>query len=317
MRPSPRLSSLALLALAAAAPGVAAAQQDRDRDRDRVRPGDAHRIDTTVTVGRGGSVDLGLISGDITVTAWNRDQVQVRAESEVIPLRFEQVGSTVRVRTVSGQYRRSGEQRMEVVVPVGTRVEAGSVSGSVSVRGVRGEVEASSVSADVVVENATRRATINSVSGSVRGTAIEGDVRARSVSGDVQLADVTGEVDAESVSGEITIRDARSSRVSAATVSGEVEYRGTIDRSGTYDFKSHSGDVRLVVPADAAATLTTQTFSGSVRSDFAMTMGPTDSRARNRRMEFTINGGGARISARTFSGTVSVERVGGRGADRE
>jgi hypothetical protein len=34
-------------------------------------------------------------------------------------------------------------------------------------------------------------------------------------------------------------------------------------------------------------------------------------------MEFTINGGGARITAETFSGSVTIERASARSSERE
>lgn len=280
----------------------------------RAQSRDAYRIDTTVTVGRDASVDLGLVSGDVTVTASSRDEVRIKAYSEVVPLRFEHVGNTVRVTTESGRYRRSGDQRMEVVVPFGTRVRASSVSGEVSVRGVRGEVDASSVSGGVVVEDAIRRVSLNSVSGDVRGRGIEGDVRARGVSGDVTLERVTGEVDAETVSGEVEVRGARSDRLHAQSVSGDITYDGTIARDGRYDVQSHSGTVRLYVPSDAPISLSASTFSGSVNSRMQMTMQPTgDGSRRGRRMELSINGGGARVTAQTFSGDiVIIDRASGR-----
>jgi DUF4097 and DUF4098 domain-containing protein YvlB len=290
---------VAAFLLAAALLPAAASGQERD----------AYRIDTTVAVGRDASVDLGLISGDVIVTAASRDEVRIRAHSDVIPLRFEHVGNTVRVTTVSGNYRRSGSQRMEVVVPFGTRVRASSVSGNVSVRGVRGEIEASSVSGDAVVEEATRRASVSSVSSDVRVRGVDGDLRARSVSGDVTVERVSGEVDAETVSGEVDVRGARSDRVHAQSVSGDITYDGTIARDGRYDFQSHSGTVRLYVPSDAGISLTASSFSGSVNSRMPMTMGPTTGERgvrRGQRMELSINGGGARVSAQTFSGDVVI-----------
>jgi DUF4097 and DUF4098 domain-containing protein YvlB len=290
----PLLAAVALLAPAAA----------RGQSRD------AYRIDTTVAVGRDAAVDLSLISGDVIVTAASRDEVRIKAYSEVIPLRFEHVGNTVRVTTESGNYRRSGDQRMEVVVPFGTRVRAGTVSGNVSVRGVRGEIEASSVSGDATVEDVTRRASVSSVSGDARLRGVEGDVRARSVSGDVTIERVTGEVDAETVSGEVDVRGARSDRVHAQSVSGDLTYDGTISRDGHYDFQSHSGTVRLYVPSDAGISLTASSFSGSINSRMPMTMGPTRAqgggRGRGQRMELSVNGGGARVSAQTFSGDIVI-----------
>lgn len=280
------------------------------------------RIDTTVTLARGGTVDLSLVSGDITVTAGTGDQVRVRGMSERVPFVFERSTSAVRVRlensNCDGKRGRhddcNGEERLEVSVPTGTRVIGNSVSGTVRVRGVNGEIEAQSVSGDVEVDGAQRRADLHSVSGDVTGRSLQGNVRAQSVSGDVELQSVTGEVNAESVSGDVTLRGMRSDRVEVETVSGEVLYDGSFSRDGRYDFKSHSGDVRLVMPADAAASLEVRTFSGDIDSDFQMTLdaGSDAGRHRDRNMSFKLNGGGARITAETFSGTVNLERAGAR-----
>lgn len=304
------------LATASTAPAAAAAQQSR-YDRDAT-----YRIDTTVSVGRDASVDLSLINGDVTVTASSRDEVRIHAYSEVIPLRFEHVGNSVRVSTVSGQYRRSGDQRLEVVVPIGARVRASSVSGDVEVRGVRGELEATAVSGDVTVADVVRRAVLRTVSGDLRAQRVDGDVRARTVSGDLRVERVDGEIDVETTSGGIDLIDARSSNVHTESISGEVTYEGTIARDGRYDFSSHSGTVRLVVPSDAAVSLSVSSFSGTVNSQIPATLSPStrsgDSRGPSRRrMDLTLNGGGARVTAQTFSGNIVIERADGSRRNRE
>jgi hypothetical protein len=308
------IRSAALVAVAAAlAAGAApnAGAQSRSSRDDRAQ----FRVDTTVSVGRDASIDLGLISGDIIVTASSRDEVRIHAYSEYIPLRFEHVGNSVRLGIVSGQYRRSGDQRIEISVPMGARVTAASVSGNVEIRGVRGEVEASAVSGDVSVEGVTRRANLHTVSGSLRGRDINGDVRARTVSGDLRVEGVVGEIDAESTSGEIEILDARSSHVHAESISGEITYDGTIARDGRYDFSAHSGDVRLTIPKDAGISLNVSSFSGSVSSSLVATLTPDrndDGRRgpRRHRMELSINGGGARVTAETFSGDIVINGAG-------
>jgi DUF4097 and DUF4098 domain-containing protein YvlB len=299
------------------------AEQERDRGRDRdeeyVSQGPT-RIDTTVSLGRDGSVDLSLVSGDITVTSWGRGEVQVRGSSERLPLRFEHSGGRVRVWVpqVRTRNRSSGEQRLEVVVPVGTRVQAQSVSGDVRVHGVRGELEAGSVSGDVDVQDAVRRVLLNSVSGSVKASNLDGEVRANAVSGEVVLDDVSGDVNAESVSGEVSVRRARTSRLRMQSVSGELTYDGTIARDGRYELTSHSGEIHLALPSDVGASLSLRTFSGSFDSDFDLTMradgrdGSGRSSRNDRRMDFTLGGGGATIVAETFSGSIKIARAGSR-----
>lgn len=291
--------------------GEALASDDYDDD---ARPAQPVRLDTTVTVGRDPVVDLSLVSGDVTVTAGTGSTVRVRGYSERLPLRFEHSGSSVRVWTPRVRARSAGEQRLEVVVPAGARVVAASVSGDVSVRGVGGELEATSVSGDVDVADARRRVVLSSVSGSVRGARLAGDVRAHGVSGDVALDDVTGaDLDVETVSGEVDLRRVRATRVRTQSVSGDVAWNGTLARDGRYDFESHSGEIRLALPTDAAASLVVRTFSGSIDSNLPLTMRPDDpadrdrpAARRDRRMEFTLGGGGARVTAETFSGRVTL-----------
>ena len=58
----------------------------------------------------------------------------------------------------------------------------------------------------------------------------------------------TGDVRAETTSGDVSLLGVTSRSVFATTVSGEVEYDGTIDANGRYEFHSHSGDIRLEIP---------------------------------------------------------------------
>lgn len=276
------------------------------------------RLDTTVSFTRGGAVDLSLVSGPVTVTAWDRPAVQVRGQSGTLPFRFERSdgpnGGSVRVYTLRARNRSSGDQRLDVVVPIGTRVTANSVSGDVRVRGVRGEVDAESVSGDVEVQDGARRVLLTSVSGSVSARVLDGDVRARSISGDVRIANARGEADVGSVSGSVELRAAQLARLRAQTISGDLSYDGTLARDGRYDLGTQSGELRLVLPPDAGAALSLQTFSGSIDTAIPLTLQPsargTDGTPlrRARRLEFTVNGGGARVTAQSFSGAIVISR---------
>ena len=292
---------------------------DFGRDYD-VDPRDLQgptRLDTTVSFTRGGAVDLSLVTGPVTVTAWDRAEVRVRGRSEHLPFRFERTdgpnGGSVRVFTVRARGRNAGDQQLDVVVPFGTRVTANSVSGNVRVRDVRGELDAESVSGDVDVQGGTRRVSLTSVSGSVRGEGIDGDLRARSVSGDVRITRARGEADVGSVSGSVDLHGTLA-RLRAQTVSGDLTYDGSLARDGRYDLGSQSGDVHLVLQRDVGAALSLQTFSGSIDANVPLTLQPTargtdgSTLRAARRLEFTVGGGGARVTAQSFSGTIVISR---------
>lgn len=307
----PTLLASTALALTVLLPTAAFAQSDRSRDRDREREEfqDAQsRVDTTFAFNRNGAVELTEISGDVIVNAWDRNEARVRAYAERGRVRTSISASrlSLEVEPIRG---RLGDSKLEVWVPVGARVVARSTSGDVTVKGTKSPVDARSTSGDVVVTDATDRITIESVSGDVRASQLSGDVRSESVSGTIEIRDATGPVRAETTSGDVSLIGVTSRSVYATTVSGEVEYDGTIDGNGRYEFHAHSGDIRLEIPESASAQFSVETFSGSLDSEFPITLQPGQrATGRPRRFEFTLGSGSARIIAESFSGDIVLAR---------
>ena len=303
-----RFLFLATIAVVPLLPAAGAGAQ-RNRDREREDSQDVQsRVDTTFTFSRTGVVDLTQISGDVVVTAWDRGEARIRAYAERGRVRSSLSSSrlTLEIESVRG---RVGDSKFELSVPVGVRVIARSTSGDVSVKGTKGAVEARSTSGDVTVAEATDRIILESVSGDVRGSQLTGEVRSESVSGTIEIRDANGDVRAETTSGDVSLLGVTSRSVFATTVSGEVEYDGTIDANGRYEFHSHSGDIRLEIPEAAGAQFTVETFSGSLDSEFSLTLQPgRRSTGRPRRFEFTLGSGSARVTAESFSGDIVLAR---------
>lgn len=290
----------------AALPALARAQ-DSDRydryDSDRYRS----RIDTVVPFSSQGTVDLSLISGRIRVTAWDRQEVKVVASIENGRLRF----SASRERVSLEVDRRGGQAQYDVTVPRGTKLALEAVSGNITASGVGGEIEAQSVSGYVDISDGTREVSAESVSGPVTVANVTGDLRAESVSGGVRVRNATGDVQVESVSGSVVLDGIKSGSVRTETVSGSVTYTGSIDPGGKYSFVTHSGVLRLNLPANLGAVFSVETYSGDIDSDFPVTMQPGQGRNSHDRFEFTIGNGRARVSAENFSGKIIINRVGG------
>lgn len=268
---------------------------------------DRQKIDTTFAFAKGGVVDLGLVSGDIIVTGWARNEVKILASIEIGY--FETSFSPSRV-SISAKSRRNrmGESRIEVSVPVGTQVRASSVSGDVRVRGTAGETLVNSVSGDVEVRDASDVVEMHTVSGDMTGEKLRGRIRANTVSGDLRLDDVTGDLRGKSVSGSMTLRGALDG-LEFESLSGGFEFRGDFRGTGTFSANTHSGDMRLTLPENLAANLELKTFSGDMRTEFPLTLQPGESVGRrSREMRTTINGGGARIRLGTFSGDITIQK---------
>jgi hypothetical protein len=107
--------------------------------------------------------------------------------------------------------------------------------------------------------------------------------------------------------------DVESDRTFVKSISGSIDFSGTLARNGRYEFQSHSGDVRVSPLATQGFSLEASTFSGDLRSDYPLTVQgnpPNNSftnRGPNRRpVRATFGDGGALLSLQSFSGSITV-----------
>ena len=288
---------LALLVLATwAAP--AAAQSRRDEEEF------ASRIDTTFTFDRRGTVVIIAGQGEVDVTAWDRPQIRVRVRSERSLVRLDATSTRV---SLDISRARGGDTRFEVTVPTGVRVSARSTSGDVAISGTKGAVEARTQNGDLSVSDVGEVVDLNSYSGDITARGIVGNVEITTLNGEVMLSDVKGDVDATSVSGDIDLRNISARYVRAKSTSGDVTFDGAIDNTGRYELGSHSGSVYFTIPQGTGALLTVATYSGSIESDFPITLKPGEHGiGASKRFTFEIGKGDARVSAESFSGDITI-----------
>jgi hypothetical protein len=302
------ITMLFAAAMFAAAPAQAQAQRDRNRSRDR----EFTRIDSTFAFEKGGAVNVELLSGEIIISGWTRPEAKVYATIEHGWIDAQLSSHRITLGTSSDRGR-SGTARYEISVPVGTRVQASSVSGSIRITGTDGEVEADAVNGAVEVIGATDRITVQTVNGRLHASKLRGRVRLGNTNSSIEADDIVGELSASSVSGNVSLTGIQSSHVTAETVSGYVTFAGSIDPAGNYEFSTHSGRVQIAIPDLSSATLLLETFNGRISSAFPITLQPGEisGMARHgKKMEFTIGKGGARITASTFSGNIIIDKGG-------
>ncbi len=338
---------LALVALAFASPATAAlkgigALDENPRaswferyQESRQGPEQTERFTGTYKIDPQGTLDLNHVSGDVRVTTGSGNEVRIEAIKRVrhrnpeeakrllAALRVEvsQVSGRIEVRTiyprVTGNRNFSGTVDYTIVVPQTVAVSLKTVSGDVTVHGVRGEVRAETVSGDVEVVSTPNLAVAKSVSGDVNAR----DIAATSLT----LGTVSGSViatglrvrtlEAGSVSGDVQLSNLQVERLSAKSFSGSIVFDGNLQRSTRYEFTSHSGDVRVTLPGNTSGfELDASTFSGSVRSDFPVTLRsigrddprPARSASSSRAVRGTFGDAGAILAVRSFSGTVVI-----------
>lgn len=130
----------------------------------------------------------------------------------------------------------------------------------------------------------------------------------RTVNGGVRLDNVGGEVRASSTNGGVKGTIAAATLVDARTVNGGVELSiaGALAPDGEVRLTSVNGGVRLAVPADTKAGITARCTNGRVNySELPLAV---DGEPTRRRVQGTLNGGGARIELQTTNGGVTISR---------
>jgi DUF4097 and DUF4098 domain-containing protein YvlB len=310
------------------------AYQRRDRgDNNRAEAVD--KFSRTVRIGTDGTLEVGNIAGDITVTrgsgseakidvvrtARGRDDADAKEQLSLTRVDINEGNGRAEVRERYPERNNGNNNRRNwnvtteftIAAPAGTHLILKSVSGDLKVTGITGEVAAETVSGDVQVASGGRITMAKSISGNVdvSDTKFDGSLDASSVSGDVRLQRVGARrVSIGSVSGNLRLDEVQCDRIDAHTTSGNLNFAGSLAPNGRYELKSFSGEVRLALSGNTGFELEASTFSGDVHSDFPLTTHGTNDERRGRRRSLsgTYGDGSAVLDVTTFSGSVVISK---------
>jgi DUF4097 and DUF4098 domain-containing protein YvlB len=174
-------------------------------------------------------------------------------------------------------------------------------------------VRAESMSGNVTATDVKRVRELSSFSGNITIADSTGeDFSGESHSGNILIRNVkAGALTVETSTGSVRVNDIDAARASLETLSGSIEYQGRFARGGRYEMKSHSGTIR-VLPVDASPLqLEANTFSGSVRSDFPVTL--NSSRVRRNfvgpvQAEASPDSDSAVLVLQSFSGSIVITK---------
>ena len=206
-----------------------------------------------------GSVTVGAGAGDVVVVSATRRGLRSDPDAVRVEVVEHQAGITVcavypgdRNRCAPGDAGRLGAEEndvtveLEVTVPDGVGVTAGTVSGSIDVTVVGGDVDAQTTNGDITI----------STSGYARARTVNGSIQAT-----LGAANWPGETSFETVNGRIALeipRDA-STEIEARTSNGRItnELPITVSRSSRGRLEGTLGA--------GGRSLTASTVNGSVR----------------------------------------------------
>jgi DUF4097 and DUF4098 domain-containing protein YvlB len=264
-------------------------------------------------------VNITNIKGTVTITAWDRNQVQVsgRLGDGAKPLTIDGSNSNLSIR-VEPQGSKSGwfnwnndtamaSSTLDLRVPKGASLDVEVVSSPITIDGIDGgNIKVNSVSGKVRINARAPTLDVNSVSGTLELAGRAESVSLQTVSGDILAPTVGSKADLQTVSGRIRVNGGPWKQLKLSTVSGDAQLTGDVAPSGSINIDSMSGDVQLQVPGSLSAAIHANSFSGDLRSDFGtpkkLEHGPGSE------LQTTAGSGSGKINVETFSGDLRIRK---------
>jgi hypothetical protein len=297
-----RILPFVVLALGLGFVGVSSAEDERD-DTDE-SDGQTWAVESDVLV------QIELISGDIEIEAWDRNEVRIRVDGddalEVNPRRKRiSIRNPGRRRRGFDWFGGGGDVDVSISVPVRSRIEAKTTNGTIRTQGVVGTLDLNSANGDIEARGGAEEARLETINASIDFEGHESRVDARTVNGSIELTGVAGELFASTISGSIRVEAGTLERVEMKTLSGSIELEGRLARRARANIKSFSGSVRLELPKDTSARFDIQSFSGGIRNELPTTDKRSDG-SGDQHLEFSTADGDARVKIESFSGGVEI-----------
>ena len=269
------------------------------------------QTDTTISVSQGTRLKVDNQGGDITVHAWDKNQVRIQASHSRRTHIAAKLAGAVLFLEAHADRGPANMVDYEITVPAWMPLQLGGMYANVTVDGSRAPIEVSTLEGDITVKGGAETVKLGSVQGKIVVSGARGRVELNSVSEDVEASDIQGDIVAEAVSGDVILRRIDAKSVEVETVSGELIFDGRIVDGGHYSLLTHSGDIYVSVPEGANATVATAVGSGDVRASFAL---PNSERPSRRRQTYRLGNGSATVELETFSGDIQLFRPAELGA---
>jgi hypothetical protein len=282
----------------------------------QARPGgpesETPRTDQTVDVTRGMQLVLASQAGEATIRAWDRDAVRVQATHgtrERVEIQTADNTVRVRARTASGSRGPAGLVDYTITVPRWMPVSLSGTYLAANIEGAGAEVNVETVGGDITVKGGSGAVTLRSIEGEIIVENATGKVQATTVNDSIQVRGVSGDVIAETTNGDVVVSNSKASNLEVSTVNGDVRFEGPTADKGLYRVTTHNGDIRVSLGANANATVFVRTFGGDFSSDFPVTLPDgMSNRDSNKRFNFSLGGGSARVELQSFQGDIHVSR---------
>jgi DUF4097 and DUF4098 domain-containing protein YvlB len=280
-------------------------------------PAHAEDFEQHVAADPHGEIAVSNVSGNIDITAWDKPEVEVKADVsnaqrvQVESDKSHRISIVVKGSEGGGWLGGAHGATLRLRVPSGSEISLSAVSADVHSHGVTGRQTLQSVSGDIDADIAD--AEVKTVSGDLKlhGSGTAQRIRINTISGDVTLTNAAGDLEARTVSGDLRATLGTVRAVTLHTTSGTLQFTGRLAHDGSFEAETTSGEVRLQMPFESGYEYELRSFSGEIEDCFGQKPERTSTYGPGTRLIGTRGQGGPRVHVRTLSGDISLCDKGG------
>ena len=265
------------------------------------------RIDRGLRLNRDAPFRIYSLAGSVRVIGWNRDSVHVRG---TIPKGDEyHMGGTptgAKSFVENADERNPKEAHLEIYVPAHAKIWVKTASGSVTVTAFAGSLDIYTVSGAISVTGDPDDVNAEAIDGDIQVTGSPRFVRAKSASGRVQFSGSSDDATLSTVSGAVVVTNGKFERARIESVTGPIQFAGSVEMGGSTVFDTHSGAVGITIPRSAGTDIEVVTIAGKIVNKLTSTSPRAGRYGRGGELNTTNGEGGAQMIVKSFKGDITL-----------
>jgi DUF4097 and DUF4098 domain-containing protein YvlB len=268
------------------------------------------KVERKIPLGMEGALRIVNMVGSVAVHGWDKDTVMVRGTlgaGDNFYMGGGYTGAKMFVEAVND--RDPKPARLEVWVPARVRLWVKTATANIDVSGVDGGLDLYVVSGTIDVTGNPHELNAEAIDGDIHITGSPSWVRAKSATGTIVFQGASSDAAFSTVSGAVKVDGGVFERTKIETVTGNINFSGRLDRSGAFDFDTHSGTIDIAIPDKTPASFSVVTIAGSITNNVSKNSPIPGRFGRGAELTMDTSGGGAKVSVRTFKGPVTLRRA--------
>jgi hypothetical protein len=268
------------------------------------------KIERKIPLGMEGALRIVNMVGSVVVHGWNKDTVLVRGSLGAGDKFFAGGGYTGAKMFVESENDRDPKPaRLEVWVPARVRLWIKTATANIDVNDVTGGLDLYVVSGTITVTGNPHELNAEAIDGDIHVAGSPSWLRAKTATGSITFQGASSDVGLSTVSGPIKVDGGIFERAKLETVTGSIIFGGKLDRSGTFDFDTHSGSVDIAIPERTPVSVSVVTIAGTIVNNLSKKTPIPGRFGRGAELTMDLSDGGAKMSIRTFKGPVTLRRA--------